>query len=60
MPLATRKHLISLADYPASEEVAEVRHEYIAGALFAMTGASDRCHLVTRSGKSCFPSSILR
>lgn len=38
--------LISVADYLAGEESAEVRHEYLAGEIYAMTGASARHNLI--------------
>jgi Uma2 family endonuclease len=34
--------LLSVAEYLAGEESAEVRHEYLAGEIYAMTGASAR------------------
>jgi len=34
--------LISVEDYLAGEEIAEVKHEYVAGRVFAMTGTSVR------------------
>ncbi len=44
--LASYPHL-SVEDYLASEDGGEVRHEYIDGQLYAMTGASDRHGLIT-------------
>lgn len=38
---------LSIADYLASEDGADIRHEYIDGQLYAMTGASDRHGLIT-------------
>ncbi|WPL16919.1 hypothetical protein Thiowin_01899 [Thiorhodovibrio winogradskyi] len=43
--LAPRLRL-SVADYLAAEDGADVRHEYIDGELYAMTGASDRHGLI--------------
>jgi len=37
---------VSVEDYLAGEEKGEVRHEYIDGQLYAMTGASDRQGLI--------------
>ncbi len=37
---------ISVADYLAGEQVAEVRHEYVAGQVFAMVGATRGHNLV--------------
>ncbi|HEB78796.1 MAG TPA: Uma2 family endonuclease [Methylothermaceae bacterium] len=37
---------ISVADYLAGEEIAEVRHEYVAGQVFAMVGATRGHNLV--------------
>ena len=42
MQSAATKPASDIAAYLAAEEVSEVRHEYIAGELYAMTGASDR------------------
>lgn len=44
--LARQFHL-SVDDYLASEDGAEIRHEYIDGELYAMTGASDRHGLIS-------------
>jgi hypothetical protein len=38
---------LSVEDYLAAEDGAELRHEYIDGELYAMTGASDRHGLIT-------------
>lgn len=47
MANALRKIWISPEDYLAAEKVAEVRHEYIDGEIFAMVGASRRhTHIV--------------
>ena len=43
---AARDHL-SVGDYLAGEDGADIRHEYIDGQLYAMTGASDRHGLIT-------------
>ena len=43
---ARQRHL-SVDDYLAAEDGAEIRHEYIDGELYAMTGASDRHGLIT-------------
>lgn len=37
---------LSIEDYLAAEEQSEIRHEYIDGELYAMTGASDRHGLI--------------
>lgn len=42
MQPAATKPAPDIAAYLAAEEVSEVRHEYIAGDLYARTGASDR------------------
>lgn len=42
MPNALRKPWITPQDYLAAERVAEVRHEYVDGEVFAMMGASRR------------------
>ncbi|MBK1718625.1 Uma2 family endonuclease [Thiocystis violacea] len=38
---------LSVDDYLATEDGADIRHEYIDGELYAMTGASDRHGLIT-------------
>jgi Uma2 family endonuclease len=38
---------LSIEDYLAGEDGADVRHEYIDGQVYAMTGASDRHGLIT-------------
>ncbi|HSO79077.1 MAG TPA: hypothetical protein VLQ88_02725 [Chromatiaceae bacterium] len=43
--LASYPHL-SVADYLASEDGGEVRHEYIDGQLYAMTGATSSCRWI--------------
>ena len=50
--LASYPHL-SVEDYLASEDGGEVRHEYIDGQLYAMTGASDRHGLITLNIATC-------
>ena len=47
MPSAAPKSMSSVASYLVAEELSEVRHEYIGGELYAMTGASDRHGLIT-------------
>lgn len=42
MPNALRKPWITPEDYLAAERVAELRHEYVDGEVFAMVGASRR------------------
>ncbi|MTW22084.1 Uma2 family endonuclease [Allochromatium palmeri] len=42
-----RVQSLSVDDYLASEDGADIRHEYIDGELYAMTGASDRHGLIT-------------
>ena len=32
---------ISVEDYLAAEQLSDVRHEYVAGAIYAMAGAGD-------------------
>ena len=41
------RNRLSVLDYLAGEDGAEIRHEYIDGQLYAMTGASDRHGLIT-------------
>lgn len=40
-------HLISLDEYLALEERSPVKHEYVAGEVFAMSGATTRHNLIT-------------
>lgn len=40
-------HLISLDEYLALEERSPVRHEYVAGEVYAMSGATTRHNLIT-------------
>ena len=42
-----RHRRLSVDDYLAAEDGADIRHEYIDGELYAMTGASDRHGLIT-------------
>ncbi len=46
MSLATPSSNVGVDDYLASEAAGELRHEYIDGQLYAMTGASDRHGLI--------------
>ena len=38
---------LTVADYLVGEDASDIRHEYIGGQLYAMTGASDRHGLIT-------------
>lgn len=38
---------LTVADYLAGEDASDIRHEYIGGQVYAMTGASDRHGLIT-------------
>ena len=44
--LAAEQNRISVEDYLAGEKDGQVRHEYVAGAVYAMTGASARHGLI--------------
>jgi Uma2 family endonuclease len=46
MPYLPRRHGLSVEDYLAGEDGSDVRHEYIDGGLYAMTGANDRHGLI--------------
>lgn len=46
MPLTATQPYLSVEDYLIGEDGAEVRHEYIAGQVYAMTGSSDRHGLI--------------
>jgi hypothetical protein len=43
---------IGVDDYLAGEQRGEVRHEYVAGQVYAMVGASDRHGLIARHQNS--------
>ncbi len=43
---AARKIPLSPADYLAGEQLSELRHEYVDGAVYAMTGARKTHNLV--------------
>jgi Uma2 family endonuclease len=49
MNLPAIDHGISVDDYLAGEKDGEVRHEYVAGQVYAMTGASDRHALIVNA-----------
>ncbi len=51
MPMPAEAPYISVEDYLAGEAVSPVKHEYVAGEVFAMAGASD-AH-VTVAGNVC-------
>ncbi len=46
MPQPAIQPFLSVADYLTGEDGAELRHEYIGGQVYAMTGASDRHGLI--------------
>lgn len=46
MSTAERLHLMSVDDYLAGELVSPVKHEYIAGVVYAMTGARNLHNLI--------------
>ena len=46
MALAQIRETVSVADYLDGEEVAAERHEYLAGEVHAMSGASARHNLI--------------
>lgn len=47
MAVAQPKTLIALAEYLARERLSETKHEYFAGEIFAMAGASRAHNLIT-------------
>ena len=65
MRAASRWNLVSIADYLAGELVSPVKHEYLAGVVYAMTGASNAHNLIATNclgtlggrlrGKRCRP-----
>ena len=42
MSLAALHHSVSVEEYLAGEQIAEVKHEYVNGEVYAMVGVSDR------------------
>jgi len=46
MTIQPNSHFLSVEDYLAGEEQSELRHEYIDGQVYAMTGASVRHNLI--------------
>jgi Uma2 family endonuclease len=48
-PQPALKHRITVDDYLAGEKDGELRHEYIDGEVYAMTGASDRHALIVNA-----------
>lgn len=52
------KPLISVADYLEGEREAQVRHEYVAGKVYAMAGASDRHNRIALNVASAFSSKL--
>ena len=48
-PDAAENPTISAEEYLAGEEVADIKHEYVAGRVYAMTGTSVRHNQITRN-----------
>ncbi len=48
-PQTARHHRVSVEDYLTGEKDGEVRHEYVAGQVYAMTGASARHALIVNA-----------
>jgi Uma2 family endonuclease len=46
MTALKQPNFISIADYLASEETSEVKHEYLGGAVHAMAGATNRHNVI--------------
>ena len=46
MPLALPDHLLSVEEYLEFEQKASVRHEYVAGTLYALAGATKKHNLI--------------
>ncbi len=46
MTALKQPNFISIADYLATEEVSEVKHEYLGGAVHAMAGATNRHNVI--------------
>ena len=57
---AIEKDRISVEDYLAGERDGEVRHEYVAGQVYAMTGASRRHGLINGTTQTPGHSHVLR
>jgi Uma2 family endonuclease len=47
MEAALKSESITAEDYLAGEKLAEVRHEFVAGCVYAMAGASEEHNLVS-------------
>src|SRR5437588_8261366 len=47
METASRPLSVTVEDYLAAEQHSDIRHEYIAGSVYAMAGASDRHNLIS-------------
>jgi len=47
METASRPLSVTVEEYLAAEEHSDIRHEYIAGNIYAMAGASDRHNLIS-------------
>jgi Uma2 family endonuclease len=51
---------LSVEEYLALEEKSEVRHEYVAGYIFAMAGATDAHNVITMNVAARFRPHISR
>jgi Uma2 family endonuclease len=47
MTQSAPREIVTVDDYLAGEDASDIRHEYIGGQVYAMTGASDRHGLIT-------------
>ncbi len=66
MSMAIAEHRISREGYLEGELVSQIRHEYVAGNVYAMSGGTLNHHRIAGnfvrhagnqlSGKSCFPT----
>ena len=46
MAIQPNINFVTVDDYLASEDGSDIRHEYVGGQLYAMTGSSDRHNLI--------------
>jgi Uma2 family endonuclease len=46
MNLAVQEYLISIAEYLDGEQRSDIRHEYLAGRVYAMVGAGEKHNLI--------------
>ena len=58
METASRPLSVTVEDYLKAEQHSDIRHEYIAGSVYAMAGASDRHNLISGNIYAALPQSF--